>query len=72
MYGIFSSVCLNNFSNLMVNGNDIYVMKYYEIRGKGWSKIEYSCIIGAQIITISNNDITITNKICMGFARGHT
>ena len=34
-------------------------------------KIHYSCIILAQIITISNNDITITNKICMGSALGH-
>ena len=36
------------------------------------SKIQYSCVICTQIITISNNDITITNKICMGFARRHT
>ena len=36
------------------------------------SKIQYSCVICTQIITISINDITITNKICMGFARRHT
>ena len=39
---------------------------------KEGQKSNIFCTIGARIITISNNDITITNKICMGFARGHT
>ena len=36
------------------------------------SKFQYLCVICTQIITIFNNDITITNKICMGFVRRHT
>ena len=36
------------------------------------SKIKYSCVICTQIITISKNDKTITNKIFMRFARRHT